>query len=193
MRPVTPLHDVRLALVAVANEPLVHFPQEQEREIERLNEALAEAKILLEQRDRRIVGLENRIAELEATADRQLELLKEWHKILLNKKRIGAQWDSYYEAMLRRVEQELSDAKTYMKGNLALSFESTEVRMGQLARSEMTYGRYYSFEEIVEHIDSVTMEDFRRVCDRVFRDKQFSLVSIGKLNSPSQEVRNLRI
>lgn len=90
-------------------------------------------------------------------------------------------------------EQELNDAKTYMKGNLALSFESTEVRMGQLARSEMTYGRYYSFDEIVEHIDSVTMEDFRRVCDRVFRDKRFSLVSIGKLNSPAKEVRSLRI
>jgi predicted Zn-dependent peptidase len=90
-------------------------------------------------------------------------------------------------------EQELDDAKTYMKGNLALSFESTEVRMGQLARSEMTYGRYYSFDEIVEQIDNVTMEDFRRVCDRVFRDKRFSLVSIGKLNGPVREVTNLMI
>ena len=54
---------------------------------------------------------DRRIAELEAPADRQLELLKEWHKILLNKKRIGAQWDSYYEVILRRVEQELSDAE----------------------------------------------------------------------------------
>ncbi len=90
-------------------------------------------------------------------------------------------------------EQELNDAKTYMKGNLALSFESTEVRMGQLARSEMIYGRYYSFDEIVEYIDGVTMEDFRRVCDRVFKDKRFSLVSIGKLNSPVKEVKSLRI
>jgi predicted Zn-dependent peptidase len=90
-------------------------------------------------------------------------------------------------------EQELNDAKTYMKGNLALSFESTEVRMGQLARSEMTYGRYYSFDEIVEHIDGVTMEDFRKVCDRVFKDRRFSLVSIGKLNSPVKEVKSLSI
>jgi predicted Zn-dependent peptidase len=90
-------------------------------------------------------------------------------------------------------EQELDDAKTYMKGNLALSFESTEVRMGQLARSEMTYGRCYSFDEIVEQIDNVTMDDFRRICDRVFRDKRFSLVSIGKLNVPVREVTNLMI
>ncbi|HPU90569.1 MAG TPA: pitrilysin family protein, partial [Spirochaetota bacterium] len=33
----------------------------------------------------------------------------------------------------RITEQELADAKTYMKGNIALSFESTEVRMSQLA------------------------------------------------------------
>ena len=41
-------------------------------EVERLEEALAEAKILLEQRDRRIVGLENRIAELEEKLEETL-------------------------------------------------------------------------------------------------------------------------
>jgi predicted Zn-dependent peptidase len=87
-------------------------------------------------------------------------------------------------------EQELEDSKTYMKGNLALVFESTEVRMGQLARNEMAFGRYFSFEEIVKLIDSVTMEDLNRVCHKVLGNR-LSLISIGKLNDPA--VENLSI
>ncbi|MBN2401438.1 MAG: insulinase family protein [Spirochaetes bacterium] len=77
-------------------------------------------------------------------------------------------------------EQELIDIKAYIKGNLALSLESTEVRMGQLARNEITYGRNFSFIEIVEQIDKVTLNDFERVCKKLFIDKRFTVVSIGK-------------
>lgn len=76
---------------------------------------------------------------------------------------------------------ELQDAKTFMKGNLALSLESTEVRMGQLARNEISYGRNYEFNDIVEKIDSISMEDFVRVSKNLLEKKQFSLVSIGNL------------
>jgi predicted Zn-dependent peptidase len=77
-------------------------------------------------------------------------------------------------------QQELHDIKAYIKGNLALSLESTEVRMGQLARNEITYGRNFSFDEIVEQIEKVTLNDFERVCKKIFKDKRFTVVSIGK-------------
>ena len=78
-------------------------------------------------------------------------------------------------------KEEFLDTKTFMKGNLALSLESNEVRMSQLARNEMTFGRYFDFQEIVRIIDSITMDDYMRVSERIFRDKRFSLVSVGKL------------
>ena len=78
-------------------------------------------------------------------------------------------------------DTEFRDTKTYMKGNLALSLESNEVRMSQLARNEMTYGRYYDFNDVVKIIDKITIDDYKRVCDKIFRDKTFSLVSVGKL------------
>ncbi|MFH0975340.1 MAG: pitrilysin family protein [Spirochaetota bacterium] len=77
-------------------------------------------------------------------------------------------------------EQELSDIKAYIKGNLALSLESTEVRMGQLARNEITYGRNFSFREIIEQINKVTINDFNRVCEKIFKGKRITIVSIGK-------------
>jgi predicted Zn-dependent peptidase len=78
-------------------------------------------------------------------------------------------------------DEEFRDTKTYMKGNLALSLESNEVRMSQLARNEMTYGRYFDFNDIVKVIDNITHDDYMRVCERIFRDKTMSLVSVGKL------------
>jgi predicted Zn-dependent peptidase len=80
-----------------------------------------------------------------------------------------------------------------MKGNLALSLESNEVRMSQLARNEMTYGRYFDFNEIVSIIDSISMDDYKRVAERIFRDKEFSLVSVGKLKKKGSEVPDLHI
>jgi len=78
-------------------------------------------------------------------------------------------------------DEEFNDTKTYMKGNLALSLESNEVRMSQLARNEMTYGRYFNFNDVVNIIDKITHDDYMRVCDKIFRDKTMSLVSVGKL------------
>lgn len=78
-------------------------------------------------------------------------------------------------------DTEFQDTKTYMKGNLALSLESNEVRMSQLARNEMTYGRYYDFNDVVKIIDNITLDDYMRVCDKIFRDKTFTLVSVGRL------------
>jgi predicted Zn-dependent peptidase len=78
--------------------------------------------------------------------------------------------------------EELQDAKDFMKGNLALSLESVEVRMGQLAKDEITFQRNLSFDDIVRCINNVTMNDFERICDRLFGKKELSVVSVGKLD-----------
>ena len=90
-------------------------------------------------------------------------------------------------------EQELNDVKAYIKGNLALSLESTEVRMGQLARNEITYGRKFTFDEIVEMIDSVNINDFQNVCDKILSQKRLTVVSIGKLKGAKNKELNLYI
>ena len=80
-------------------------------------------------------------------------------------------------------DEELRDTRAYIKGNIALSMESTEVRMGQLARNEMNYGRYIAFDEIVRNIEAVTSDDIVRIAGRLFKNKKISLVSVGKINN----------
>ena len=89
--------------------------------------------------------------------------------------------------------EELLDTKTYIKGNIALSMESTEVRMGQLARNEMNYGRYIPFEEIVANIDKITCDDIARITDRLFSNQALSLVSIGNLKDDGRYKTEIKL
>jgi len=88
---------------------------------------------------------------------------------------------------------ELEDAKTFMKGSLALSLESIEVRMGQLAKNEITFARHFSFDDIIKQIDSVSRDDFMRLVSRIFENKDLSIVSVGKLPSGFHKTANFRL
>ena len=90
-------------------------------------------------------------------------------------------------------DEELLDAKTFMKGNLALSLESIEVRMGQLARNEISFGKHFSFNDVLQQIDGINKDDFMRVTNRLFADRELSLISVGKQPSEFQKNVNLRI
>jgi len=78
-------------------------------------------------------------------------------------------------------DEELQDAKTFMKGNLALSLESPEVRMGQLAKNEITFGRSFDFNELSEQINSIKRDDFKAIVDRLFSGQSMSMVSVGDI------------
>ncbi|MDA3821329.1 MAG: pitrilysin family protein [Bacteroidales bacterium] len=88
--------------------------------------------------------------------------------------------------------EEIEDSKTYMKGNLALSYENIEVRMAQMAKNELVHGRLYSYDDINTMIDSITTEDFYRVSEHLLKGTTLSLVSIGSLPVDIESI-NLKI
>jgi predicted Zn-dependent peptidase len=90
-------------------------------------------------------------------------------------------------------EDELQDAKTFMKGSLALSYESIEVRMGQLAKNEMTHGRIITFNDMVNEINQITLDDIREMTAHILEEKKLSIVSVGKLNGLNLEKLRLSI
>jgi predicted Zn-dependent peptidase len=77
--------------------------------------------------------------------------------------------------------EELKDAKSFMKGSLALSLESIEVRMGQLARNEIMYGKSFTYDEMAALIDAVTLDEFNSVAEQVLLGKKGTLVTIGNV------------
>jgi predicted Zn-dependent peptidase len=58
-------------------------------------------------------------------------------------------------------EAEINRAKAQMKAGLLMALESSEARIGQLARQMIAYGRPVPLEEIVAKIEAVTVESAR--------------------------------
>jgi predicted Zn-dependent peptidase len=77
--------------------------------------------------------------------------------------------------------EELRRAKDHLKGSLMLSLESTSSRMSNLARQEMYFGRFFSLDELVESIESVTAGDVQRIAQTFFDSKQIALTVLGNL------------
>ena len=77
---------------------------------------------------------------------------------------------------------ELRRAKDHLKGSLALGLESTPSRMSNLARQEMYFHRFFSLDELVESIETVTADDVQRIAQIFFDQKHIALTVLGNLN-----------
>ena len=89
-------------------------------------------------------------------------------------------------------EEEIRRAKDHLKGSLALSLESTTSRMSNIARQELFFRRFFTYEEMVAGINAVTAEEIRSVAEDFFRGRQVGLTVLGRLDgfhlSPDQLV-----
>ena len=75
--------------------------------------------------------------------------------------------------------KELRSAKEQLKGNLLLSLESMDSRMGRLAKNQLYYNRFVSTEEIIEGIEKVKAEEVGALARQTFRPESLSLTILG--------------
>jgi len=80
--------------------------------------------------------------------------------------------------------QELASAKRHLKGSILLSLESTVSRMSGIARQEYYFGRQFTPDEIIGHIDAVTLEDILSIARTVIDPGSLSLTLLGNLRKP---------
>jgi len=89
-------------------------------------------------------------------------------------------------------DDELASAKLHLKGSILLSLESTTSRMSGIARQEYYFGRQYGPDEIIEHIDAVTLEDIQSVAATIVDPESLSLTMLGNLKKVSVTPEELR-
>jgi predicted Zn-dependent peptidase len=77
---------------------------------------------------------------------------------------------------------ELRRAKDHLKGSLMLSLESTSSRMSNLARQEMHFGRFFTLDELIDSIESVSAADVQRIARSFFDPKHLALTILGNLD-----------
>jgi predicted Zn-dependent peptidase len=75
-------------------------------------------------------------------------------------------------------EDELSAAKSHIRGATALGLEDSGARMSRLGRSQLTQGRVPSLAELDAEIAAVTTEDIARVAEKILGGPR-SLVVLG--------------
>jgi predicted Zn-dependent peptidase len=79
-------------------------------------------------------------------------------------------------------EEELRRCKDQLKGSLMLSLESSTSRMSNLARQEMYFERFYSMDELLEKIESVTAEEVQKLATEFFHTESIAITVLGNLN-----------
>ncbi len=90
-------------------------------------------------------------------------------------------------------DADLRLAKDQAISSILLSLESSSMRAGALARQEIVHGRRISPDEIIEHLESVTVEDMQRVARSSFTSDAMALAALGDLNGFTVDRARLEI
>jgi predicted Zn-dependent peptidase len=80
-------------------------------------------------------------------------------------------------------ESELVAAKGHLKGSTSLALETSSSRMHRLGRSLLTQQEVPSVDAMVAEVEAVTLDDLRRVIDRVFATDEHVLSVVGPLHA----------
>lgn len=77
-------------------------------------------------------------------------------------------------------EQELKNSKEQLKGEFMLGMESTESRMSTIGKSMIINRKVESMEDVIDGLNSITMEDIDRVIKDVLDTKKMGVCVVGK-------------
>ena len=76
-------------------------------------------------------------------------------------------------------QSELQAAQEHLKGSIILGSESVDNRMTRLAKNEITYGRHIDFDEIIQAIKAVTVEDVVMLATDHLLPEKLSMTALG--------------
>ncbi|MGB9637333.1 MAG: M16 family metallopeptidase, partial [Microgenomates group bacterium] len=76
-------------------------------------------------------------------------------------------------------EEELKKAKEFIKGRMTLSLENSRTVAGRFAEKELLEGKIETPEETFAKIEKVSLDDIKRVAERLFLPQKANLAIIG--------------
>jgi predicted Zn-dependent peptidase len=79
-------------------------------------------------------------------------------------------------------DDELRRAKDHLKGSYVLGLESTSSRMANLARQELYYSRFFTLDEMLACVESVTAEEVQKLAQQFFDPKRMAVAMLGRLD-----------
>ncbi|MDR2017865.1 MAG: insulinase family protein [Syntrophobacterales bacterium] len=85
-------------------------------------------------------------------------------------------------------DAELTFSKKHIKGDLLISLENSESKMGRLAKNELYFGSYIPLKDTLRAIDSISKSDVNEISRFVFSNPEdLSLTILGNVNKKTVE------
>ena len=78
--------------------------------------------------------------------------------------------------------EELRRAKDHLKGSFVLGLESTSSRMGNLARQELYFKRFFTLDELLERIEKVAAQEVQQLAQQFFDPRKIAVAMLGRLD-----------
>lgn len=79
-------------------------------------------------------------------------------------------------------EDDLQSARDHIIGSIMLGSENTDSRMMRLAKNEFVFGRYVEYEELIENLEQVTLNDVLDCMKEAFSQKNVAVTTLGMVN-----------
>jgi predicted Zn-dependent peptidase len=79
---------------------------------------------------------------------------------------------------------ELDDTREHIRGRILLGLETSTSRMMRLARNEISYGHQISERELIDCIDTVSLDDVRALARELFDVETFTVLALGPAALP---------
>ncbi len=76
---------------------------------------------------------------------------------------------------------ELRRANDHLKGSFVLGLESTSSRMGNLARQELYFQRFFTLDEMLESIERVSAQEVQTLAQQFFDPRNMAVAMLGRL------------
>lgn len=89
-------------------------------------------------------------------------------------------------------EDELRHARQSAKSAMLLSLDSMDSRMSSLGRQWLTYGRFYSLEEVAAAVDRVSAADVQALAREMFAPGRIGLAMLGRVEEARIEPGDLQ-
>ncbi|MBU4301586.1 MAG: insulinase family protein [Actinomycetia bacterium] len=75
--------------------------------------------------------------------------------------------------------EELERTQKHIKGSMTISMEDSGHRMNRMAKTELADGEHLTVDQVVEHVESVTLDDLHRIFEETWGSVGASLSVIG--------------
>lgn len=77
---------------------------------------------------------------------------------------------------------DLNEARDHLVGGILLGSENTDPRMMRLAKNEFVFGRYIEYEELVDNLNKVTLDDIMACIGEAFSPGSVAVTTLGSVN-----------